>query len=151
MLFLTTSIFLISCSNNEKTDNSVQTAKPNSDSVRQFIAGQLRESSNRGELIFKKNCAVCHCAPSASCEPNDGPHLINVFNDLPKDSLSYFVDYTNDSKGLKDKGDKYANQIDKKFPDNYEHGFGMTLTKQEIEYVILFIWLDARERSNGSK
>jgi hypothetical protein len=102
------------------------------------VSRSFKESSLRGEIIFKNNCAVCHCF--ASCEPGNSPRLKPVFDNVSFTSLPYFVDYIKDSKSLKDKGDKHANEVDLNFPDKYEHGFESTLTQSEMEDVILYIW-----------
>src|SRR5690349_6192678 len=82
------------------------------------IAGSYR----KGKLIFAKYCNACHYAPHSqvTAEP---PIFDNLFERMPEPPEEYFIKYLQDSKALKDGGDKFALQEGQLFENGYEHHF----------------------------
>jgi cytochrome c2 len=99
-----------------------------------------------GEMIFKNNCAGCHCSTLGTCEPSDMPHLRNLFNRIPQDSINYIVEYIKDSKKLKDRGDKFALQTEQSYPSDFEHDYKNKLAESEAKNVILYLWLPCQRQ-----
>ena len=89
-----------------------------------------------GGKVFKYNCAVCHCPPTANCEPSDMPYLPNLFRNLPSDSLAYYEAFVKDSKRIN--------------VNTYEpHHFSETLSDSLTKMVIYYLWITSRQ--NGQE
>lgn len=143
-------VILISCNDNGNEANESQMKKIHErDSLeiaKRDLLAKYENAMHVGEMVFKNSCAVCHCSTLGTCEPGDMPHLRNLFNRIPQDSINYIVEYIKDSKKLKDHGDKFALQLEQSYPDDFEHLFKNKLTDSETKNVILYLWLPCQTR-----
>ncbi len=96
----------------------------------------INSIADKGFVIFKKNCAICHCSVNGTCEDQSGFRFQNIFNKLPKDSLESYIKFVKDSKTS---GLKYTAES--------EHKFETKLTDKEIETVIEYLWLQCQARN----
>jgi hypothetical protein len=124
-------IIFCSCQSTEKKEE--KSVNDNKDSItlanRQYIYSVL----NKGQILFKNNCTVCHCSPRSNCEDFSGFRFQTIFYKLPKDSLSIYMQFVSDSKAAVLKS-----------TDEYQHRFGKTLDEKEIQTIIEFLWIECK-------
>lgn len=131
--FLLTIIVISSCGNNA-ADNKEEIKMP-VPMTNLEIEHYLDSIAGRGSVIFKNNCASCHCGVFGSCDGGSNFRFQNVFNELPIDSLGYFMSFVKNSQ---------TSTLNYGFES--EHGFETKLTDKEIEIVIEYLWLQCQYR-----
>lgn len=125
-------ICLVSCMEHSNDTAAVQApaSGPDTAAFERYI-----QQLDKGAIVFKNNCARCHCGPSSSCEGINT--LLMRFIHLPADSMNYFVGFIRDSKSLANHN-KEPN--DKSAGDNYQHQFKGKLNEEELHDVIWYAW-----------
>jgi hypothetical protein len=75
----------------------------------------------KGKQIFSKFCIGCH-APLER-RVTDQYVFDNLFDRLPKPPEEYFRKFIQDSRKMKDSGDKQLQELAKEFSSNYDSGW----------------------------
>ena len=91
----------------------------------------------KGERLFKQNCAVCHA--SHTDQYLTGPGLKGVFDRLPKPAEDYFIKYTINSDSVFRSGDKYAKKINAECGNLEMTVFEGSLTTEDIREIIKYL------------
>lgn len=127
-------LLIIFCSCESRTDQKeVVESKTNVDTTKNNYISTIL---NNGGILFKKNCAVCHCAPISNCESSSNVKLKNIFDTLPVNSLDRIIRFVQDSKELKQNA-----RVPKAA---YEHKFIEKLDENEIKVIVQYLWLESR-------
>ncbi len=95
------------------------------------IFSQANEKANKGKVIFNsKGCAACN---DFSADKVTGPSLKGVTQRVNEDFLKKWIKNPDEVK----KTDKYAQKLDKKFPNSNMLNLG--LSDEEISFVIEYL------------
>jgi len=104
------------------------------------------ESFEKGRSIFSKYCNGCHYRPDSKVIA-DPPMFDNLFQTLPSPPGEYFIKFLQDSKALKDSGDKFAQQLDQAFDMAYEHYFRDSLSIEDFRHLIIYFKIGTEIRN----
>ena len=102
------------------------------------------ESYQHGETVFQNSCKSCHF--SLEKHRTDDQVFMNLFEHLPRPPEQYFSEFINDSRKLKSSGDKYAIQLACDWNSSFEHIYKDSLSKQDIDNLIIFIKVAIKKR-----
>lgn len=133
-------LFFIGCNIDQKDNyskNANKTGTKDSTPLHTVLE-KVNGRTTNGELLFKKNCAVCHMSPTKECRPD----LRSFFRKQSYDSMTSIIAFISDSKNANGGGHIFQEEKDKdEFLKNYQHKFNDNLTRVEIEDIVLYSWI----------
>lgn len=93
--------------------------------------------NEKGEILFKKNCAVCHS--SHTDQYLTGPGMKGVLDRLPKPAEDYFIKYTINNDSVYRSGDSYAKKIKAENNEQEMTVFKGFLTPDDVREIIKYL------------
>jgi cytochrome c2 len=95
----------------------------------------VTRNQERGEKIYKQDCAVCHAVTDKKLT---GPGLLGVFDRLPRGE-AYFRMYVNNSDSLAKASDPYAQKLQDEYDYDFTHEFKSHRTAKDLSDLIEFL------------
>ncbi len=97
---------------------------------------QIHGNYERGEKLFKQNCAVCH---TTTDQLITGPGLKNIFNRVPTHQVTWLKNYILNYEKVKRSKDAYALSLSKKYDQLAMTIFEDLLSNEEVEDIIFYL------------
>ncbi|MES2679523.1 MAG: cytochrome c [Bacteroidota bacterium] len=92
---------------------------------------------DKGNKLFKQNCAVCHSA--FDDKDFNGPSLKGIRDRLPHPSENYFIKYCINNEKVFLSGDPYAAKLRSEYKDQRMTVFEGILTEQDIREIYNYV------------
>lgn len=127
---------LISCGHRSGVSDETENAACGVEEAIEKNVVSKSESEINGQKLFNSLCSECH---SVNKNEKCGDLMKDVCDRIPHGN--WFRNFVQNSDGLKQSGDPYANKINKEWKSDYEHNF-KSLTEKEIQdiYNYLKLW-----------
>lgn len=121
--------------NDEKTTEVSEVFEDTSGEYRTALI--KAKSEERGEKLFKQNCAVCHMAGTDFYI--SGPGLKGIFYRVPQPADEWIFKYTLNNVEVLNSGDSYAKKLKAENKNMKMTIFEGQLTEQDIKDIIQYL------------
>lgn len=118
-----------------KEDTSKIAISENRIFVTHLTASSTSTLLSSGKILFEKNCSTCHSLEKEVMLT--GPSMYNVFNRVP--NKNWFKQFTINNEKMIKSGDKYANDIYKKYNKAAMTVFEGQLTDRDLEAIANYL------------